>query len=116
MIKFNPAQIEAFTGDWASGLMIAEICQRHTLSRDQVIRLRIRLELPPRLDRRARRTKQEQETPTKEEIERRAAEIRAGWSADVERKRRGIPDDYCYEIPQGLETPQDFDPQWYEGG
>lgn len=95
--------------------MIAEICQRHTLSRDQVVRLRVNLELPARMDRGNRKTKGEQETPSQAEIAERAAEIRARWTPDVERKRRGVETEVFYEIPQNVETPDDFDPRWYEG-
>lgn len=107
-------QISLFKSDWATGLMISEICQRHTLSRDQVIRLRVGLELPPRMDRGSRRRKADCQTPTKEEIEQRAAEIRAKWSPETERRRAGIEGPVFYEIPQDVETPPDFDPQWYD--
>jgi len=83
--------------------MIVDLCQRHTLSRDQVVRLRVRLELPPRLERRGRPRKEEQETPTREEIDLRAAEIRG---------LDGSPE--FYEIPRDVESPPDFDPRWYD--
>jgi hypothetical protein len=108
-------QIEVFKSDWLGGLMIADICQRHTLSRDQVVRLRVSLELPARMDRGNRRTRGEHETPTKEEIEQRAAAIRSKWTPEIERKRRGLDVITFYEIPQDIETPEDFDPRWYEG-
>lgn len=106
-------QISQFRADWSEGLLIADICQRHTLSRDQVIRLRVSLELPPRMDR-GRRHRERQETPTQEEIAQRAAEIRAGWTPEIERKRRGLECEQFYEIPQNVETPPDFDPGWYD--
>jgi hypothetical protein len=106
-------QISLFKADWFDGLMISDICQRHTLSRDQVVRLRVSLELPPRMDR-GRRSRPEQETPTRQEIDERAAQIRAGWTPEIERKRRGVEGEQFYEIPQNVETPEDFDPQWYD--
>lgn len=112
---FQTVQITAFTDDWHDGLLISEICQRHTLSRDQVVRLRIRLDLAPRLDCRKRKRPPEVETPTREEIAERSAEIRAGWTPEVERRRRGLDEENPYEIPQMVETPEDFDPRWYEG-
>ena len=106
-------QVTRFKADWLEGLMISEICQRHTLSRDQVVRLRVSLELPPRMDRGRRRTAN-RETPTQQEIAERAVEVRAGWTPEIERKRRGVAEDEHYEIPKNVETPPDFDPQWYD--
>lgn len=108
-------QISLFKADWFSGLMISEICQRHTLSRDQVVRLRVGLALPPRMDRGSRRRRAaECRTPTEDEIKQRAAEIRAKWTPETERRRAGIDGPVLYEIPQDVETPDDFDPQWYD--
>ena len=106
-------QISTFKADWSNGLMISEICQRHTLSRDQVVRLRIRLELPPRMDR-GRRSRAAQGVPTQEQIAERAAAIRLDWTPEIERKRRGLDAEQFYEIPRDVETPEDFDPKWYE--
>lgn len=108
-------QVSLFKTDWLGGLMIADICQKHTLSRDQVVRLRVSLELPARMDRGNRRKTGEQETPTPEEIKERAAKIRSEWTPEIERKRRGVETEVFYEIPQNVETPEDFDPRWYEG-
>jgi hypothetical protein len=107
-------QVGLFKSDWLEGLMISEICVRHTLSRDQVVRLRVGLSLPPRMDRGRRRRGGEQNTPTSEEIASRAAEIRQKWTPEVERKRRGLDQEVFYEIPQNVETPPDFDPSWYD--
>ena len=106
-------QVSLFKADWLEGLMISEICQRHTLSRDQVVRLRVNLELPPRMDR-GRRKASNRETPTQQEIAKRVAEVQAKWTPEIERKRRGASDDEHYEIPQNVETPPDFDPKWYD--
>jgi hypothetical protein len=108
------AKTDLFRRDWFDGLMISEICQRHTLSRDQVVRLRVRLELPARMDRGRRRKAKENETPTQEEISFRAAEIRKNWPPEVERKRRVYQEPEFYEIPQNVEAPEDFDPSWYD--
>jgi hypothetical protein len=115
MRSIPPEQITLFKSDWLDGLMIVDLCQRHTLSRDQVVRLRVRLELPPRLERRGRPRKEEQETPTREEIDLRAAEIRSDWTPEIERKRRGLDGSpEFYEIPRDVESPPDFDPRWYD--
>jgi hypothetical protein len=107
------ANTALFRADWHGGLLVAEICQKHTLTKDQVVRLRISLELPPRLDRSARRRVSVEPVPSEEEIARRAAEIRAGWTDDVHLKRMGIVEK-PYEIPTDVETPPDFDPRWYD--
>lgn len=106
-------QVSLFKTDWLEGLMISEICQRHTLSRDQVVRLRVNLQLPPRMDR-GRRRASNRETPTQQEIAERVAEVQAKWTPEIERKRRGVSDDEHYEISQNVETPDDFDPGWYD--
>jgi hypothetical protein len=105
--------LEVFKSDWAEGLMIAEMCQRHTLTKDYVVRLRVKLGLPPRLDRSARRRTVSFSMPTPEEIKQRAEEIKRGWDEDTEKRRRGHVDQ-PYEIPSDVETPEDFDPGWYD--
>lgn len=107
------ANTALFRADWLGGLLIADICERHTLTKDQVVRLRIGLDLPARLDRATRRRKTLEPVPDASEIERRAAEVRAGWTEDTLRKRLGI-EEKPYEIPTGVETPPDFDPRWYD--
>ena len=106
-------QVSLFKSDWLEGYMISDICQRHTLSRDQVVRLRVGLHLPARLDRKVR-SRAEQQTPTKQEIDERAAEIQQKWSPETERKRRGEDGEKFYEIPQNVEAPEDFEPRWYD--
>ena len=104
-----------FSDDWANGLLIAEISQRHTMSKDQVVRLRLRLKLEPRLDRSKRCRKENPPLPTPEEIEERAREIRKKWTVGIERTRRGLDDEEePYEIPQDIQPPDDFDSIWYE--
>jgi hypothetical protein len=102
-----------FRVDWHGGLLIAEICQRHTLTKDQVVRLRVSLKLPPRTDRAARRRVGAVPVPDEAEIARRAAEVRAGWTPEIEQKRLGF-EEIPYEIPTNVETPPDFDPRWYD--
>lgn len=113
MGKMPDVDTVLFTQDWHDGYMIAEICQRHRLTKDQAVRLRIRLGLPPRLSRTGRRRNENPAVPTEKEIKARAAAIRDSWTPEIEAKRAGrteIP----YEIPQEIETPEDFDPRWYE--
>jgi hypothetical protein len=63
---------------------------------------------------RGRRRRPEQQTPTEDEIKARSAEVRARWTPEMEAKRRGADLDDRYEIPQNVETPEDFDPGWYD--
>jgi hypothetical protein len=42
--------IEQFRADWSDYIPIAELCQRYNITKDQVIRLRVVLALPPRMD------------------------------------------------------------------
>lgn len=107
------ANTALFRADWQVGLLIADICQRHTLTKDQVVRLRVGLDLPPRMDRSSRRRVTLEPVPDTDEIERRAAAVRVGWTDDILRKRLGI-EEKPYEIPTGVEAPPDFDPRWYD--
>lgn len=102
-----------FRADWQVGLLITEICQRHTMTKDQVVRLRVRLDLPPRLDRSARKRAPPFSVPDEDEIASRVAAIKAGWSDSTRLKRAGI-EEKPYEIPTGVETPEGFDPSWYD--
>lgn len=113
MGKMPDVDISLFTQDWHDGLMIAEICQRHRLTKDQAVRLRIRLGLTPRLSRSGRRRGPNPAAPTPAEIKERAAEIRKSWTPEIEAKRAGR-EEARYEIPCDVETPEDFDPRWYD--
>lgn len=96
-----------FRRDWVANLMIVQICDRHTLTKDQVLRLRVLWQLPPRLDHSLRARPQRYVDPTPEEVAARAAAIRATWNGDTEHRRRvNKTGDYTVpEIPSpfGLE-------------
>lgn len=79
--------LATFREDWFANLPLAAICERWTVSKDQVTRLRLRWGLPPRIDRRDRHKPAQFADPTEDEIASRAAAVRATWDADVERKR-----------------------------
>lgn len=80
--------VERFRADWAENIPIAALCQRWAISKDQVIRLRTLWELPPRHDRKTRYRPEAIVDPTPSEIQKRAAEIRAGWDEHTEQLRR----------------------------
>ena len=80
--------LTAFRSDWMENIPLAAICERWSVSKDQVTRLRVRWELPPRTSRQDRYKPEAVADPTEREIELRAAEIRATWNEDTESKRR----------------------------
>lgn len=67
---------------WASGSTYAEMTSFLGVSRDQIIRLRDRLHLPLRLDRRLRKKGPRHGDPTPAEIRQRCAALRAKHLAD----------------------------------
>jgi len=85
----NTATIDlaTFRADWHANLPLSVICERWTVSKDQVTRLRLRWGLPPRTDRRDRHKPAQSIDPTEDEIASRAAAVRATWDEDIERKR-----------------------------
>ena len=80
--------VATFRSDWAANLMIVDICNKHNLTKDQVLRLRVLWQLPPRLDHTARARPQRYVDPTPNEVAKRAAAIREKWNADTEHRRR----------------------------
>lgn len=62
---------------WASGSTYAEMVDYLGISRDQITRLRDRLHLPLRLDRRLRKKGRRHADPTPDEIAQACAQIRA---------------------------------------
>ena len=80
-----------FRADWVSHMPISSLCQRYTISKDQVIRLRDYWQLPLRNDRRLRfkPARCEMVDPTPEEIVERCKAIQAGWD-DATREARSV--------------------------
>jgi len=107
--------VESFRGDWARGLTIADICARHTISKDQVWRLRTLWGCELRLDRR-KRAKPEREpepTPAEEaasrascelapEVAARAEAIRRTWSDVTHLLRSGAYNPQPYTVPTNV--------------
>ncbi len=79
--------LATFSADWNANLPLAVICDRWTVSKDQVSRLRLRWNLQPRTDRRSRHKPAQSIDPTEDEIAVRAAAVRATWGSEIERKR-----------------------------
>jgi hypothetical protein len=82
--------VAAFRADWLTHMPMRALCERWTISRDQVIRLKHVWHLPPRHDRRLRAKPVRQRDPTPREIEQARKEIQATWSEEVREDRRVI--------------------------
>jgi len=80
--------LTAFRIDWLSHMPMRQLCERYTVSRDQVIRLKHHWHLPPRHDRKLRAKPKRAIDPTTTEIQRLCLEIQATWSDDVREMRR----------------------------
>lgn len=94
----EPVDRAGFRTDWVANLSIADICKKHGITKDQLIRLRDLLGLPKRHDRRLRIRRGRQRDPTPREIEKLCKEIRESWSDKTERERR-VSKTARWEIP-----------------
>jgi hypothetical protein len=82
--------VAAFRADWMTHMPMRALCQRWTITRDQVIRLKHVWDLPPRHDRRLRAKPVRQRDPTPREIAQAKREIQAGWTEEIREDRRVI--------------------------
>lgn len=89
-MRGNTATISltAFRADWLTHMPMRALCERWTISRDQVIRLKHVWNLPPRHDRRLRAKPVRQADPTPREIAQACREIQATWSEEVREDRK----------------------------
>lgn len=81
--------IAQFREDWADHLPIVQLCERYSITKDQVIRLRDAWSLPKRHDRRLRMKPKRQRDPTPIEIESACLRIQATWD-DRTREARAV--------------------------
>lgn len=111
-MRGNTAAINVtqFRVDWGAGLPIAVICEKWTVSRDQVIRLRDHWSLPKRTDHKARPRPPRGRDPTPEEIAEACRAIQDGWTVEVEISRRVLKPVWC----DGL-TPTELAPPDLQG-
>lgn len=81
--------VTAFRADWASHMPIAALCERWTISKDQVLRLRTIWNLPLRNDRRLRFRPDagDYRDPTEDEIKAACLEIQSRWDENTRRLR-----------------------------
>lgn len=95
---------------WASHSAMAAICTHWTITKDQLIRLKAVVPLPPRHDRRFRFKPKRCEIrdPTPREIEQACKEIQARWDASTEASRRVVKFRAC-EVRE-VQTPDELRP------
>ena len=80
--------VQAFRADWLTHMPIAALCERWTITKDQVIRLRDVWHLPLRNDRRLRyKPKGRPKDPTLREIAQACREIQSRWDASTRDER-----------------------------
>lgn len=79
--------VTAFRTDWLTHMPMRALCQRYTITRDQVIRLKHVWHLPPRHDRRLRAKPLRQKDPTPQEIQQACLEIQATWTDEMRADR-----------------------------
>lgn len=78
--------VAAFRADWLKHVPMRDLCDRYSITRDQVVRLKFVWQLPPRHDRRLR-AKTRYVDPTPEEIAEACKRIQSTWSDDVRENR-----------------------------
>jgi len=106
--------VQAFRRDWARGLTIADLCQRYTVTKDQVVRLRTVWRCELRHDRRKRAKPEPEPEPTPEEdaasarscelapqVAIRAAAERTNWCDVTYLLRSGVQPS-PYTVPTGV--------------
>lgn len=84
--------VVAFRRDWDTHMPISALCERWTISKDQVIRLRDVWHLPLRNDRRLRHKPERQRDPTPREIAKACLEVQARWDEATREARRVVKD------------------------
>ncbi len=84
--------IQAFAADWATHMPIAALCERFTITRDQVNRLKFVWNLPPRNDRRLRfkPDRSESRDPTPSEIRKACLAIQSTWDDRTRGERQVV--------------------------
>jgi len=80
--------VTAFRVDWLTHMPMRALCERYTISRDQVVRLKHVWELPPRHDRRLRFKPEKTPDPTPRQIARMCLHIQETWTPETREDRR----------------------------
>ena len=104
----NTATIDVcqFRADWDSHVPMRVLCERYDITRDQVIRLKVVWQLPPRHDRKLRYKPKRRDIvdPTPAEIRARCAEIQARWD-ETTRNARLVQKPQAYTPPRVVVEP-----------
>lgn len=79
--------VSQFREDWCDHLPIVTLCERYSITKDQVIRLRDCWGLPKRHDRRLRHKPARQRDPTPTEIEAACLRIQSRWDETTRESR-----------------------------
>lgn len=87
-ITLTPEQERRFRQLWLAGAPVARIAVEFGLTCDSTNRVRSRLQLRPRTPQNRAAPTPPEPDPTPEQIEERAATIKAGWSPETEIRRR----------------------------
>ena len=82
--------VATFRADWLTHMPISALCERWTIRKDQVIRLKVVWELPPRHDRRLRAKPERQPDPTPRQIRRACIRIQSTWDENTREERRVV--------------------------
>lgn len=77
-----------FRAEWLSHVPMRMLCERYTITRDQVIRLKHVWQLPPRHDRSLRAKPKRQRDPTTTEIQQACLRIQSQWTDEVRELRK----------------------------
>jgi hypothetical protein len=80
--------VAAFRVDWSTHMPMRALCERWTITRDQVIRLAEVWHLPRRHDRKLRAKPVRQRDPTTTEIQQACLAIQATWDDRTREERR----------------------------
>ena len=99
--------MESFRLDWATHMPMRSLCERWTITRDQVIRLADVWHLPRRHDRRLRAKPERQRDPTTTEIRAACLRIQATWD-DRTREERRVTKSRGFSV-QRIEVPDELE-------
>lgn len=80
--------VAAFRADWATHMPMRALCERWTITRDQVIRLADVWHLPRRHDRKLRAKPTRQRDPTTTEIRLACLALQAQWDSRTQEERQ----------------------------
>jgi G3E family GTPase len=103
---------------WDSHSAMVAICTYHTITKDQLIRLKGVVPLAPRHDRRFRfkPKRSEYRDPTPSEIRAATKRIRATWDDATEQERRVSKTQFfqlrSYSVPDELQDSPEMQPDW----